>query len=146
VSLGIFLEFFRIFSMALLIYLDISGFILAQENISKKNIPIYLSRARSPDPVRISPRWPCLRPGRSPSGPIGSRRPPPHCVLGVRARGSGRLCPYLSRGRVSSHACPNRAHCLRRAASPLERRRRLVAEPPAPPLRNPAASLQLQPR
>jgi hypothetical protein len=45
VSLGIFLEFlgfFRIFSVDLLIYIDISGFIFAQENISKirKNIPI----------------------------------------------------------------------------------------------------------
>jgi hypothetical protein len=38
VSLGIFLEFlgfFRIFSVDLLIYIDISGFIFAQENISK---------------------------------------------------------------------------------------------------------------
>jgi hypothetical protein len=46
VSLGIFLEFlgsFRIFSVALLIYLDISGFIFAEEKYfeeKKKNIHI----------------------------------------------------------------------------------------------------------
>jgi hypothetical protein len=31
---------FGIFFVALMIYLDISGFIFAQENISKRNIPI----------------------------------------------------------------------------------------------------------
>jgi hypothetical protein len=48
---------FRIFSVSLLIYLDISGFIFAQENISKKRktFPFYLGRARRLDPVRFGP-------------------------------------------------------------------------------------------
>jgi hypothetical protein len=55
---GIF-EIIRIFSVALLIYLDISGFIFAQENISKKgkekNISFCLGRARRPDPHPLRP-------------------------------------------------------------------------------------------
>jgi hypothetical protein len=42
---------FRIFSVALLIYLDISGFIFAQENISKKEKHSYSTWA---EPVGLT--------------------------------------------------------------------------------------------
>jgi hypothetical protein len=66
VSLEIFLEFFgifRIFSVALLIYLDISGFIFAQENISKKkekNKTFPSTRAEPEGPTQ--PTWPSADP------------------------------------------------------------------------------------
>jgi hypothetical protein len=59
---------FRIFSVALMIYLDISGFIFAQENISKKTFLFYLGRARRLDPVRFGP-------AAGPREPIRARQP-----------------------------------------------------------------------
>jgi hypothetical protein len=81
---------FRIFSMALLIYLDISGFIFAQENIPKKTFLFYLGRARRPDPHPLRPslaRWgPLARGGH---GLHGQRR---RRHLGVRAVPALRPC------------------------------------------------------
>jgi hypothetical protein len=62
---------FRIFSVALLIYLNISGFIFAQENILKKKrktFLFYLGRARRLDPVRFGPAV-------GPREPIQARQP-----------------------------------------------------------------------
>jgi hypothetical protein len=61
---------FRIFSVPLLIYLDISRFIFAQENISKKRkiFLFYLGRAPRLDPVRFGP-------AAGPREPIWARQP-----------------------------------------------------------------------
>jgi hypothetical protein len=56
---------FRIFSMTLLIYLDISGFIFFRKIFRKKTFLFYLGRARRLDPVHFGP----AAGPRSPSGP-----------------------------------------------------------------------------
>jgi hypothetical protein len=58
-----FFGIFRIFFVALLIYLDISGFIFAQENISKqrKEKPSYSTWAEPEGPTQSTPAQPPTR-------------------------------------------------------------------------------------
>jgi hypothetical protein len=84
---------FRIFFVALLIYLDISGLIFAQENISlkkKKSNPILFGRARGLDPACSDPH-PLAQPAKA--------------HLGLATRGHG--------GHVAAAAFPRRARHAR---------------------------------
>jgi hypothetical protein len=99
---------FRIFFVALLIYLDISGFIFAQENISKKakNISFLLGRARRPDPHQRRPsNGPTqLRPASLSRGrrQVGATCHPPPPVAPSptrsRVRAASRPCALLDMG------------------------------------------------
>jgi hypothetical protein len=93
-ALGIFLkflEFFRIFFVALSIYLDISGSIFAQENISKKTklYPSLPGRAQRPDPSR--PTQPVRQCGAH-LGPVAGR-----CPWRARPGHPGRQASALAR-------------------------------------------------
>jgi hypothetical protein len=101
---------FRTFFVALLIYLGISRFIFAQENISKKRkiIPFLPGRARMPDPY---PPGPTIKPTRGPSGPLAPGAADPKAAtvanLGVRAE-AGRqalaCAPIKGGSRAPPHA------------------------------------------
>jgi hypothetical protein len=63
-----FQSIFRVFNQIL----GFSGIVFALKIISNKNYPIYLGRARRPDP---GPHRPSRRPARGPSEPAGAHRP-----------------------------------------------------------------------
>jgi hypothetical protein len=99
VFLEIFLEFlgvFRIFSVALLIYLDISGLFFAQENISKKKQ--ILSFWTGPSP-KARPYPVCfglaVGPAEAHRGRAVTARQGQVAALGVRARHARASCRTL---------------------------------------------------
>jgi hypothetical protein len=97
------------FSMALVIYLDISGFTFAQENISKKTkketILFYLGRARRPDPVQPGPAVDSNRPAKPSPLPLPLPRGPRPSSWSVPSR--SRRIPAALQPRTPLHLGPH---------------------------------------
>jgi hypothetical protein len=100
---------FRIFFVALLIYLDISGFIFAQENILKKNIPL----PEGPTPIRSaqpsSPREAHLGHCRQAQQ---ATRPPPRPTSACAPRQAHAYTPIKGGSRAPSRALDATAAAL----------------------------------
>jgi hypothetical protein len=140
---------FRIFSVALLIYLDISGLFFAQENILKKTNLILLDWAEPEGPTPSGPPRPSRRPGRSPSRPgsHGQARPGRRLSASVPGTLGLAVAPYKGRSsrpraRPSCSAASTRPCC---AAPPAARRNRAGPWPTAVG-RIPLATVYLQSR